>query len=108
MTLSIKHSFTEAALDTALMATFGETVLINKAGGDIPIQAIFERIEQNDAVGRIGFNDAIYTLTVKANDIEDNGIAQFDSITVRKYQYKAIAITIDRISVLAVIKIKRF
>jgi len=46
MTLSIKHSFTEAALDTALMATFGETVLINKAGGDIPIQAIFERIEQ--------------------------------------------------------------
>jgi hypothetical protein len=42
------------------------------------------------------------------DDIANHWIQQFDSITVRGYQYKVLEIINDPVSDLAVIKVKRF
>lgn len=95
-------------LNTAIFNSFAETVLINKTGGDLPLQAIFEKIVQNNALGGHIFTDATFTLTISAADIADLSIEQFDSVTVHGYQYQVLEITNDPVSDLAIIKIKRF
>jgi hypothetical protein len=97
-----------AALNSVLIATFADTVILNKSGGNVPVQAIFDRVVENNAIGGHAFSAATYTLTMTQDDIANHWIQQFDSITVRGYQYKVLEIINDPVSDLAVIKVKRF
>jgi hypothetical protein len=96
------------ALNTALLASFAEPVLINKTSGMLTVQAIFDRIMQTNSIGGVSFNDATFSLTVKETDIADNKIEQFNSITVRGNKFQVLEINNEEIGGLAIIKIRRF
>ena len=72
------------------------------------MQAVFDRIMENNAIGGHAFSAAAFTLTVTLDDIASYEIQQFDSITVRGLEYKALEIINDPVSNLAIIKIRRF
>jgi|GEM_PF-2772697 hypothetical protein len=97
-----------AALNSTIINTFAETVILNKAGGNVPVQAIFDRVVENNAIGGHAFSAAAFSLTVTLGDIAGYQIQQFDSITVRGLEYKALEIINDPVSNLAIIKIRRF
>jgi hypothetical protein len=97
-----------APLNASLIKTFGEAILVNKTGGISSINAIVERMAQNNALGGVVFNDVSLVLTLANADLASCPLEQINYISVRGTEYQAVEIIPDTIGGLATIKIRKF
>jgi hypothetical protein len=97
-----------SALDSAIIKAFSEPVQIKKTNGLLTVQAVFDKVAQNNALGGVMINDATYTLTLLKADIDETKIERFTSVIVRGDQYQILEIPTDKVGSLVVLKIRRY
>jgi hypothetical protein len=94
-------------LNAACLSTFAETVLFKLMGGDVPLQAVFDIERPKDDIGAAPFSNDYYTLELLQSDINANGIALRDTVTVRGVDYQILEIADDTAG-MAMLKIRRY